>query len=339
VTVVTGVSGSAKPATATATPATPAGVLLVGLGAIGQTHARALESAAESGRPADVLAGVDVDGARTLRFRGVERPVYPSLREASEAHAPAIVVIATPTGTHAAVCEHAAAYFPQARLLVEKPAAATLGDARRILSGIGGRQPVDVAYHTSFAPEVTWGQQALAASRPGPGALLSAESFFADPYYDDFERAAATLGNSWLDSGINALSVLARFAALGQRESLRRIGTERQSIFEAHLTCRTDGAPAEAPADALVVSSWHAADPAKTTRLRYASGIELLMDHTAVAAYLLRDGRIEAAFGADRSIPRRDRHYRALYQRWLAEGRPTLPPEISLQLHELLLAE
>jgi hypothetical protein len=28
------------------------------------------------------------------------------------------------------------------------------------------------------------------------------------------------------------------------------------------------------------------------------------MGHTAVAAYLLRDGRTEAAFGADRSIPR-----------------------------------
>jgi predicted dehydrogenase len=158
--------------TSSPTPSTPAGVLLVGLGAIGQTHARALESAAESGWPADVVAGVDVDGARALRFRGAERPVYPSLREASEAQLPAIVVIATPTGTHAAVCEQAATYFPQARLLVEKPAAATLGDARRILSGIGGRQPVDVAYHTSLAPEVTWGQQSLAACRPGPGALL-----------------------------------------------------------------------------------------------------------------------------------------------------------------------
>jgi predicted dehydrogenase len=308
-------------------------VLLVGLGAIGQTHARALEFAAESGRPADVVAGVDVDGARTLRFRGADRPVYPSLRAASEAHLPAIVVIATPTGSHAAVCEQAAACFPQARLLVEKPAAATLGDARRILSEIGGMQPVDVAYHTSVAPEVTWGQQALSARQPG--ALLAAESFFADPYYDDFERASATLGNSWLDSGINALSVLARFAAIVGRESLRRIGTERQSVFEARLSCNRDGPPA----DALLVTSWHAADPAKTTRLRYASGIELLMDHTAVAAYLLRDGRIEAAFGADRSIPRRDRHYRALYQRWLAQGRPTLPPETSLHLHELLLGE
>jgi predicted dehydrogenase len=306
-------------------------VLLVGLGAIGQTHARALEAAGEP----EVVAGVDVDRSRTLRFRGADRPVYPSLRAASAAHAPAIVVIATPTGTHAAVCEHAARYFPQARLLVEKPAAATLGDARRILSEIGGRQPVDVAFHTSFAPEVSWGQRAVAARRSGLGDLLSAESFFADPYYDEFERAAATHGNSWLDSGINALSVLARFATIVKRESLRAIGTERQSIFEAHLACHRDGPPV----DALLVTSWHAADPAKTTRLRYASGIELLMDHTAVAAYLLRDGRIEAAFGADRSIPRRDRHYRALYQRWLAEGRPALPPETSLHLHELLLGE
>jgi hypothetical protein len=306
-------------------------VLLVGLGAIGQTHARALEAAGEP----EVVAGVDVDRSRTLRFRGADRPVYPSLRAASAAHAPAIVVIATPTGTHAAVCEHAARYFPQARLLVEKPAAATLGDARRILSEIGGRQPVDVAFHTSFAPEVSWGQRAVAARRSGLGDLLSAESFFADPYYDEFERAAATHGNSWLDSGINALSVLARFATIVKRESLRRIGAERQSIFEARLACQRGARPATA----LLVTSWHVADPAKTTRLRYSSGIELLMDHTAVAAYLLRDGRIEDAFGADRSIARRDRHYRALYQWWLAEGQPTLPPEIGLHLHELLLGE
>jgi len=334
---VTGVTSSA-----TLPTLLPTGVLLVGLGVIGQTHARALEFAfgsalaagLETGPRADVVAGVDVDGTKTLTFLGADRPVYPSLREASAAHTPAIVVIATPTGTHAAVCDQASRYFPEARLLVEKPAAATLGDARRILSDIGGRQPVDVAYHTSFAPEVTWGQRALTASRPGPGALLGAESFFADPYCDDFERAAATLGNSRLDSGINALSVLARFATIVERESLRRIGAERQSVFEAHLSCHRDGPPV----DALLVTSWHVADPAKTTRLRYASGIELLMDHTAVAAYLLRNGRIEAAFGADRSIPRRDRHYRALYQRWLGEeGGRTLPTETSLHLHEVLL--
>jgi predicted dehydrogenase len=306
-------------------------VLLVGLGAIGETHARALEAVPS----AEVVAGVDVDRSRRLVFRGLDRPVYPGLREAGEACEPDLVVIATPTGTHAAVCEQAARWFPVARLLVEKPAAASLADARRILSDIGRRQPVDVAYHTSFAPEVSWGQRAVEARRPSIGGLVAAEMFFADPYYDDFERATATLGNSWLDSGINALSVLARFATIVKRESLRPIGADRQSMFEARLACHDGGRPAHA----LLVTSWHAADGAKTTRLRYASGVELLMDHTAVAAYLLRDGRVEAAFGADRSIPRRERHYRALYDWCLGHGRPALPPQTGLQLHELLLGE
>jgi predicted dehydrogenase len=309
-------------------------VLLVGLGAIGETHVRALEATPS----AEVVAGVDVDGSRVLTFRGADRPIYRSLGEASQACEPELVVIATPTGTHAAVCDHAARWFPKARLLVEKPAAATLGDARRMLSGSGRRRPVDVAYHTSFAPEVGWGVRALDALRPGLGGLVSAELFFADPYYDDFERATATLGNSWLDSGINALSVLARFATIVRRESLRSIGTERQSIFEARLACHDDGSgDGGRPAQALLVTSWHAADGAKTTRLRYASGVELLMDHTAVAAYLLRDGGVEAAFGADRSIPRRERHYRALYDWCLTKGRPALPPAVGLHLHELLL--
>jgi predicted dehydrogenase len=327
---VTSVTSSAGPAASTR-------VLLVGLGAIGETHARALEATPS----AEVVAGVDVDGTRTLEFRGADRPVYPGVREASEACeagegcGPDLVVIATPTGTHAAVCDQAARYFPEARLLVEKPAAAALGDARRILIDIGRRQPVDVAYHTSFAPEVSWGQRALEDRRPELGDLVSAEIFFADPYYDDFDRATATLGDSWLDSGINALSVLARFATIVRRESLRPIGTERQSIFEARLACH-DG---RRPAEALLVTSWHASDGAKTTRLRYASGIELLMDHTAVTAYLLRDGRVEAAFGADRSIPRRERHYRALYHWCLTEGRPAFPPDTGLHLHELLLAD
>jgi hypothetical protein len=63
------------------------------------------------------------------------------------------------------------------------------------------------------------------------------------------------------------------------------------------------------------------------------------MDHTAVAGYLVQDGAIGAVFGSDRSIPRRERHYRALYQRWLAEGKPIMSPAVSLRLHDLLLAD
>ena len=117
------------------------------------------------------------------------------------------------------------------------------------------------------------------------------------------------------------------------RRSLRNLGTERQSTFEAQLTCQQGTTQAEA----LIVTNWHVTDASKTTRLKYASGAQLLMDHTAVAAYLYQNGTVEAYFGADRSIPRRERHYRALYQWWLIEGNPTFPATVSRNLHELLL--
>lgn len=306
-----------------------AGILIVGLGTVAESHVRALEHLPD----AQLTAGVDPDRTKQLHFRGASLPVYPSVREASRAHTPAAVVIATPTPCHAAVCADVTTHLPYARLLVEKPAAAVLADARGMLSGTGTHRPVDIAYHMAFSPEVTWGTEAVRDRQPEIGDLESAELFFADPYYDDYDRAAATLCSSWLDSGINALSVLSRFTTVTGRRSLRSLGTERQSTFEARLTCQQGGTAAEA----LIVTNWHVTDAAKTTRLSYTSGAELLMDHTAVAAYLYANGTVEAWFGADRSIPRRERHYRALYQWWLIEGNPTLPADTSRNLHELLL--
>jgi predicted dehydrogenase len=306
-----------------------AGILIVGLGAVPESHVRALEHLPD----AAVIAGVDTDHSRQLHFRGTDLPVYPSLREASKICRPDVVVIATPTPSHAAVWAEAAACLPHARLLIEKPAAADLADARHMLSGTGGHPPVDVAYHMAFSPEVTWGLEAVRARENRIGDLESAELFFADPYSGDFDHAAATLCSSWLDSGINALSVLTRFTSITGRKSLRSLGTERQSTFEGRLACQ-QGATA---AEALIVTNWHVTDAAKTTRLRYTSGAELLMDHTAVTAYLCQGGSVEAFFSADRSVPRRERHYRALYQWWLIEGNPTFPPDTSRKLHELLL--
>ena len=91
------------------------------------------------------------------------------------------------------------------------------------------------------------------------------------------------------------------------------------------------------PGDALILTSWHVSDPAKTTRIRYSSGAELVMDHTAVAGYLVHNRRITAIYGSDRAIPRRERHYLALYKWWLTERNRIMPAETSLRLHELLL--
>lgn len=303
-------------------------VLIVGLGTVAQTHLKVLERTPA----ADVVAGVDTAQQPGLAFRSHPVPVYRKLRDASRHHTPDIVVIATPTPAHASVCGEAAGCFPTARILVEKPAADNLPDAHHVLTDIGSHQPVDVAYHMAFSPEVTWGMQTVQANAADLGVPTTIEAAFADPYADE-PGARSSLGNSWLDSGINALSILTRFAEPVSRTSLRRIGEPHQSVFEAHITCRTAGGPV----DARILTSWHVTDPAKTTRIRYSSGAELVMDHTAVAGYLIKHNRVAAVYGSDRAIPRRERHYLALYKWWLGEGRRILPAETSLRLHNLLL--
>lgn len=303
--------------------------LIVGLGDVAGTHLKVIEQIPG----AEVVAAVDIEPKAGLTFGGRPLMVYRTPREAADHHKIDAVVIATPTPTHAAVCAQVAEALPAVRILVEKPAASNLADAHRVLRDLGGGQPVDVAYHMAFAPEVTWGIQITKARTSAIGVPVIAQASFADPYDLSFESAALRLGNSWIDSGINALSVLWRFTSPAERASLRRIGEPSRSVFEAHITCQADGHDL----DALIVTTWHVTDPAKTTRIRYSSGAELVMDHTAVAAYLLADGTITDIFGANASVPRRERHYRALYRSWLGDKRPIATTQDHLLLHDLLL--
>lgn len=306
-------------------------VIIAGLGEVAGTHIRVLERTPG----AEIVAGVDTAPGRDLVFRDHPVPVYRTLAEASGHHEADVVVIATPTSTHATMCEQASGCFPAARILVEKPAADNLPDARHVLTGIGGRQPVDVALHMAFSPEVTWGTRLVAASAAELGGPIAIEACFADPYQERYEEARDSLGSSWIDSGINSLSVISRFADPLERESLRRIGGARASVFEARVSCRAD----ERDLTALILTSWHVTDSAKTTRITFQSGARLILDHTAVAGYLITDGRVAEVYGSDRSIPRRDRHYLALYDWWLTGGSPVLPAPASLRLHEVLLGQ
>ncbi len=311
-------------------PASALEIVVIGLGEVAQTHLTVLEQIPNI----DVVAGVDAGGGSSLvAFRGRGIPVYRTVRDAGADHNPGVVIVATPTPTHATVCGQVAETFPSARLLVEKPAAANLTDARRVLGEIGQQQPVEVAYHMSFSPEVTWAVEVAQIRADSLGAPVAIESSFSDPYKDESESARSRFCSSWIDSGINALSVANRFAEPIERTSLRQLSEDPESVFEARLTCWKDDDAVEA----LLLTSWHVTDAAKTTRIRYAFGAELVMDHTAVAGYLVQNGAIGAVFGSDRSIPRRERHYRALYQWWLVEGKPIISTEISLRLHDLLL--
>lgn len=307
-------------------------VVIVGIGIAGTVHARVLEDFPGVA----LVAGIDA-GARDLTFRGTKVPVYPSLFDmtADIKVQPDIVVVATPTPTHAEVCGEVAEYFGRASMLVEKPAADNLEDAQRIVDGIGGKQPVTVAYHMAFSPVVDWGLRETASRAGQLGTPVAIEAWAADPYQGDMQSARERLANSWADSGINALSVIERFVRPVARTSLRQIDSRARSVFEGTFVCEAGGT--QVPA--TIMTSWYSTEPSRWTRIRYSSGAELVMDHHAVTAYLRQDGRTSALFGSDGATPRREAHYRALYRSWLGSRDQIFSAETSLRLHKLLLGD
>lgn len=305
-------------------------IVIIGLGDVATTHLEVLEELPGG----SVIAGVDPGRPAVDSFRGRKLPVFSDIESVPLRFAPDLVVIATPTPLHMQSCKDAAVRWPTADILVEKPAADNLDDARRLLSADGPTPNLDVAYDLAYAPEVEWGVEAAAQL----GTPLSATAWFSDPYEND-PYAVARFGSSWLDSGINALSVLSRFAEPVSRVSLRSVGPADWSTFEAQVTCRAGGAEFRC----LVVTSWHVTAAAKNTRIRFSSGAELFLDHTAVAGHVVEQGAVSALFGTDGTTPRRESHYQGLYRSWLADVGPVprsaVSREDSRRLHEILLSD
>jgi predicted dehydrogenase len=312
-------------------PASRAGhrVIIVGLGEVARTHIAALEKTPG----AKVVAGVDTAPPDPPpAFNGAPLPVFTDVAVVAELR-PSLVVVATPTRTHAAVCEEVAHHMPDADILVEKPASNDLASARRLLDGGLAGRPVNVAYHMAFSPEVTWAahhNRSLVEQLGPPTRIVCS---FADAYQSDPQAAADRYCSSWLDSGINLLSIIRRFATPVTRHSLRRIGPASWSAYEARISCEAYGHTVEA----LALTSWYVTDPAKTTRISYPGGAELVMDHTGVAGHLIRHDRIVDIFGSTGEVPRRESHYLAMYKWWLTDNNPLWPIDQSKQLHDLLL--
>lgn len=305
-------------------------IILVGVGAAGGSHLRAIERIPSS----RVVAAVDVAPAVAVYFRGMRIPVYQSILQASYMHRPALVVVATPTPTHFAVCHEVAKCFTDAAILMEKPAADSLEDAKYLIEEMGKGREVGVALHMGFAPEVSWGKEIADSRAAQIGNPVWIESWAGDPHQQDMDIAKATLGNSWIDSGINSLSVIDRFVKVVSRTSLRQLGEESWCAFEGTFVCEENGRHVMA----AIRTSWRVTDTTRSTRIRYSSGAELLMDHHAVAGYLTQNGRVTEMFGSDGTVPRRDSHYAALYQWWLINGNPIMPPGTAMRLHDLLLS-
>lgn len=303
--------------------------LLVGLGRIAEVHLEALERFPT----VEVVAGVDPDASRRAQFRGSALPVYREVQAGLAGHAVDTVVVASPTTTHLEVCEAVLGHRTDVELLVEKPLATRLADVRRLLDGAHstGRR-LRVMFHYAYAAEVVWAAERLSALVNRFGPVVDAKAAFYDPYVAlPAERTAAYV-SSWVDSGINALTVLDRLLGVEAVTTLRQIPATF-STYEASVELTSQRRPR-----GVIVTGWDVTDAAKTTLLQFTSGAALLLDHTAVSARVTDMGEVVDSFAGAGGVPRLVGHYVGLYEAFLSGAEPGPTPDHDLRLHRLLLA-
>lgn len=247
-------------------------VLIVGLGRAAKLAVEALSGRSD----AAVVAGVDPAPGVSLP-NGV--PVYRSLGDVPRDLAIDLAVVATPTPSHGTVClELIDGDLDIAAIACEKPLALGVGEVEDLLRRARERgRPLRVLYHYAHAAEVLWAAEHLDELVSRHGNIRDAVARFEDAYESEIDEREHVLVSSWHDSGINALSVLARLVDL-------------KGIIDTdvHLEMPSAGAAtiALASGEARIYTRWDVRAEVKRTTVRFDDDAALELDHPTQTATL-----------------------------------------------------
>ncbi len=245
-----------------------AAVGIVGLGTAGGFALTGLRGVAA----ARCVVGVDLLGTAATSASRLEGRVSDQLGALERAAPLDLVIVSTSTPDHpeTAVAILCGAH-PPARLWIDKPMAATRDGHAQIRKAPGG-PGVRVLLHMAFAAEVLWATEHVARWRDLHGRIAKIVCDFNDPYADVAQVRAAALADSWSDSGINALSVIARLAHLDHL--IEAMGT--RPLHTCASFAMHDG---ELEGQCLIKTAWTPSNARKTTTLHFEDGTAVTLDH------------------------------------------------------------
>jgi predicted dehydrogenase len=292
-------------------------VAIVGLGGIAATHLGLLSSLPGL----RLVAGCDIDPAKA---EGLPAPVpfFDRHSEMLERIGPDVVVVAVPTRDHFSVARDC--LESGANVLVEKPAALSLDQFDHLTAcAAASNQCFITALHMAFGLEVLAFARALHEDLRGRlGPITGFESTFEDPYAGQMglDERFASLEGSWLDNGVNALSVVASFVDIGPMdiEAARFVRSPGHPEGDVHATVRlvvTHG-DTHGPVSGSIETSWLGERSHKRTLVSFSqTGFEAVLDHTAQTVEIVHpDGRRQVLHDFSRRGERRVNQYRGVYE-------------------------
>jgi hypothetical protein len=299
---------------------------IVGLGMIATLHVQALEQI----EGIEVIGGTDVDAGRTLSYRGQRLPVCTNIDDLLD-RSPSVIIVATPTPTHYEIYRKLASHDNRPRrVMIEKPLGSSLKQVDDIL-GSGEGMGVIGIYHAAHAPEVLWAMENTLPWQEKYGAFSGYVASFADPYRERGRAHGQVYVSSWLDSGINALSVAHRFLRLTAVDQLA-VPDERGSTFAVSVRFLSNGMESAG----IIRTSWDVPVPAKQSILRLGEETHLHLDHQHVSGSLRHRGRILEEFKYTGTVPRLQLHYQNAFRSLFIDGSGYYTTDESRLLHALL---
>ena len=281
---------------------------IVGLGHVARHHVAALERS----RQFRLVAGCDRDpsrfgllGDKVSRFTDIEDMLAMTGLDA--------VIVASPNRVHV---DHGLRVLEAGKWLVmEKPLAETREEFDRFNArrkALNGK--CTLALHAAFGVELEWFCQQHGMPGDAAHQLVEFRSNFYDPYFENqhLVDSARSLGGAWVDSGINALSVISRFIDPNALEIIdsrmtrvagpkcREVQGSVDFAFNNVGLCR----------EGSIDTNWTLGRNKKTTLIRVAGDdSRYLLDHSAQQVIRQDDGGGRVLFSCDNGLPRLTNHY------------------------------
>ncbi len=311
------------------------------LGIVGLGHVAAHQVAALAhGEALELVAVCDPDGER-LAVLGEDRKTYTDIADMLSESDLDVVMVATPNHLHV---QHGIQVLEAGKWLVmEKPLAETQAgfDAvARARERCGGH--CTIALHAAFGQEVEWFCRSGTRQELGAAEIDSFTGQFYDPYFENgrLQARALSLGGAWMDSGINALSVIARMLPLERlvvRDS-RMTRVANVDCTEVQGTVDFEVRNGDFVGSGRIDTNWTLGRDMKVTTVRpRGSDRRIILDHSAQQVRVRSPEGEEVVFACGNGLPRLTNHYIGVFgnvARQLEVGQDNF--ELARALHGLL---
>jgi len=283
------------------------------VGIIGLGHVASHQiSAIKRSREFHLTAGCDLDRSRfSLLDHSVDK--YTDSEEMLQRSDLDVVVVASPNRLHVT---HGLQVMAAGKwLFMEKPLAETQQEfdlfARKRQEYAGH---CTLALHAAFGLDVEWFCCEQNYPRADAGDLNSIVAEFDDPYFDDgqLQQQATSLGGAWIDSGINALSVICRLISPDDLVicDSRMMRIEESGCLEVEGVVDLEWSRSRNRGTGRIKTSWTTGRNKKRTTLEFNGGTKrIILDHSMQQVLLREQEQDQVLFSYDGELPRLTNHY------------------------------